>query len=244
MTIHIWHEDSVNSSTDTFWKFLADQIGNKKYVFDIQGFNGNSNLLQVVMEESDNICTGMDLYLIVMDRVLDNTHARELHKEVKRIVAGFKNAFVSDIMCFEFIILSFGKLKEWTEPLHQPYADRFAETWRYIEIFKEKQSNWKDSTELVKYAHCRKPSSKNVSSEKIAAWLLSDLLNNLETDFKVTKTKMGKCWKCDCCVLREIAGESCRLKGLEYSGSTKASNLYRYTYIFEFLKRAKEKYEK
>ena len=83
--IHIWHEDSLNSSTQQFWKFLKDnKVSTLLLEADIKGFNGNENLQAYIEEEA--VFNKNDTYYIFMDYVLDNEWALNVWIDTKSFI--------------------------------------------------------------------------------------------------------------------------------------------------------------
>ena len=113
--IHIWHEDSNNSSTNLFWEFLKKyKVSNVMDNAEIKGFNGNQNLYDYVCNATYNT---NDKYYIFIDCVPDNQKALRYYYGIKQSTVHINNVEVLDLLCFEYLILKFKYLLNWIKPI-------------------------------------------------------------------------------------------------------------------------------
>lgn len=232
--IHLWHEDSANSFTSMLLQFLVNnKFNSNEYKFEVKGSNGNSELVKRLVEH--NFIDG-DIYIVFVDNPDNNISTLRVFNDIVEIANMHKNVYVANIECFESILLKFKLLREWTRPLDEPYIDRYDRVYKIVEIFLS--NNWVDSSELKEYIKIKYSRDiRHVSSEKIYAWLLNDLLRNSRAKFGVSKTKLGECWTCDCCSLKygDGAGRFCTLMDRWYSRKVKAYYIYEYTCISDII---------
>ena len=78
--LHIWHEDSLNSSTTQFWLFLKE-YGYIPVNTDIIGHESNNKLLKYVKTQQFN---SNDTYIILMDAVNDNSDIKVKYTNLLR----------------------------------------------------------------------------------------------------------------------------------------------------------------
>ncbi|MCI8311636.1 MAG: hypothetical protein HFI12_05430 [Lachnospiraceae bacterium] len=240
--IHIWHEDSTNSATTQFWNFLKNSnIHNILINADIRGFNSNKNL-------SDYISTytfdNNDIYHVFIDKVSDNQKALKYYVDIKRNVSVYKNVIVHNLLCFEYLILRFKYFVEWTKPTKDNQLYNSCEIIRkqFIASIDNKEA-WIKKNDIVDFIVRRYniDTSKNnwqrelqfVSSENIATVLLNTMTNGGTIDFGVSKTRLGVCWQCNCCIkynVSVIGNKKCRIYKYNKQTLDKAKNLWNNTY--------------
>lgn len=239
--IHIWHEDSANSSTDQLWKLIITNT-DKRYNIEVRAFNGNAILRKEIENNIEYIQQSKDVFIIFMDCVQDNTKAFLEWIEVKHKLDGIKNAYLSDVMCIEWLLLSFKELYEWTCPLDDR-SIKYNETYALVQKFLQLGYKWAVDKELREFikTRCKKPLTA-VSCEEVAYILISSLLNGLRQRFIVSKKVLGRCWTCSCCEFKELS-DTCRIRKMSMSSDIKAYKLYRESCIIREINRAGLKFE-
>ena len=75
---------------------------------------GNQKLADTVKSTKFN---SKDTYIILVDKVLDNAKALKYYLDIQKIVCNYKNIYISDLLCFEYLILRFRYFEAWTEPI-------------------------------------------------------------------------------------------------------------------------------
>ena len=230
--LYIWHEDKKNGATQQFWEFLKNSnVSTKLTNAKIQGFEGNANLKNHIKNFK---FSNRDKYIIFMDFVLDNPVAIRYYKEVYSYVKNHNNVYLSNIMCFEYMMLTFKYLETWIKPLKNNKEYRvlihlISEFIRCIDT----NNNWISSADLRNYMMKRKKSSnisdiQNISSEKVAAALINEITYD-HMHFRVNKDNLGECWKCNCCY-NEFGGKNnCNIYRYHKSSLKKAGNLWNCT---------------
>lgn len=236
--LHIWHEDSNNSSTTQFWDFLSmHNVHNLLNGVDIQGFGSNSNLFNFLKTYKIN---SKDKYIILIDAVWDNRKAYTYFRDTKNMMAKYSNVVVSDLLCFEYLMLRYKHLVTWTEPMKpiRGYIEAKEIREKFIHLIDEGKS-WVTDNDIVNYVvkhtgiDTTKPNWRNelqfISSENIATWLLSQMTNGGTIRFGVSKTLFGSCWYSNCCNLyinKQIGEKKCRIYNYVKTSQEKAKNLW------------------
>lgn len=226
--LYIWHEDNPDSATQQFWEFLRDRgVSNKLYNASIKSFSGWKNLYKHAKYAKYNPC---DKYIIFMDYVKDNKQIRKYHKNLREILRGLNNVYVSDMLCFEYLILSFKHLETWTKPAKP--NNQYKYMCRLITLFKECQDNGDsglNNDEILEYVKrtFTQKELEDISSEKIASSLLTNLTPP-KSPFKINKATLGYCWTCSCC--DKVTGERlCNIYKYKKTSEEKARNLWNCT---------------
>ncbi len=240
--VHIWHEDSNNSTTTQFWEFLKrEKVSKLLYGAEIKGFNGNKNLADYVKNFKFNYS---DKYYIFIDNVQDNKSALVYYRFIKDYTMGIPNVKVENILCFEYLMIKFRYFIEWTQPVkHTELYDLGIKAREEFIECAESNNKWFRYNNIVrliiklKYINTRvtgwERQIENLSSENVAALILSAMTNGGTTDFGITKTRFGKCWHCDCCnkyTDSKRGNEKCRMYKYKKKSSEKAHILWNNTY--------------
>ncbi len=234
--IHIWHEDSQNSTTSQFWNFLKVNKVSKLLVnADIQGFNGNDKLCAYL---TTVIFNSNDIYYIFIDKVLDNNLALKYYLSAKKIVRNHKNVKLVDILCFEYLLLKFKYFVSWTTPVKMTKDYKICEQVRteFIHCIETKQS-WIHNNQICNFVMTKKNINNSnglgyISSENVATLILSLMTNGGTTEFGISKTKFGGCWHQDCCFKYKnstMGKVKCRMYRYKKTSNDKAKNLWNNT---------------
>ena len=245
--LHIWHEDNdINSLTKYLFEFLKLHGCNFKLEnADIRGFEGCAKLYNFVEYNLlNNLISNDDEYIIMMDNIQDNYVTDRLYKQLHRMISGYSNILLSDILCIEYLLLSFRYFKSWTKPVNK--CDKYDLCFKYRDIFFQylNEGNWVDSKALREYVCNRfkeKSGRKNINEEYIIKHttletIACDLLIDLTSfgRFKADKTTFDECWTCDCCI-KYIGFNTCNLYNKNMSSCVKARYLYNYTKIKDLI---------
>lgn len=252
--IHIWHEDSTNSSTQQFWKFLqSNQINPLLKNADIQGFSSNKNLRNHIKEciENHNIHKA-DTYYIFMDCVQDNEVAYRLYNNLLYLTNGYNNIKVMDLLCFEYLMLKFKYLENWIKPIRTSNKN-FEKMLELRNIFidiVETNKDWTKNKYIVQFVMAYGKAKmmkgehldfKHISEEYISTLMLSKLTSWYNADFCIVKTTLGNCWTCNCLYCNKKYKSKCRrnsnsvrIENKEPLG--KAKLLWQYTDAHKYIK--------
>lgn len=105
---YLWTEDT--GAGFHFWKFVNQLFFDEEFVVESKG--SNQGLLDAVL---DLEIKGDDKYYIVYDYVVDNQDIRNKYRILKSIEKkSEEKIIILDMICFEYLILAFDKLIEWT----------------------------------------------------------------------------------------------------------------------------------
>lgn len=249
--LHIWHEDSANGATTQFWEFIC-----KNSCFpllknaEIAGSNSNDNLVKKLAHYRFDV---NDIYYIFLDRVPDNPDALQLYDRAKQIVSKYKNIVLSDLLCFEYLMLSFKYFSQWVKLKKRNKGLDFADKTRveFIQCINN-HDNWINYKQIKNYvilknnlANLNSEEQDNafayITQEQIAYQLLCDMCNSGVLDFRITKTCFGTCWTCNCCDKNK---PMCNLYKYHKDSCTKAMNLWNCTVAHKLLSDIKQRYNK
>lgn len=250
--IHIYHEDSTLSSTTQFWRGITNLLIPNNTI-EIKGFNGNEELCKYLANISIN---NHDIYIIFMDKVVDNQKALSQYKKARRLTDKYKNVYISNLLSFEYLILTFKYLQEWTEPIqfNRQYRDALVARKCLINAVNNKIT-WISDANLINYISQYKGISLNsntlyiqlshISYENLATDILSRIVNGGKNDFSLSKTHFGNCWLCNCCTRHsKVSGpKKCRLYGYSKTSKEKATNLWNCTQAKLLIRKALKYFE-
>lgn len=260
--IHIWHEDSTNSSTQQFWQFLqSNQTSPLLKNADIQGFSSNKNLRDGIKDHIKNHnINATDTYYVFMDCVQDNEVAFRLYKDLLYLTKRYNNIKVMDLLCFEYLMLKFRYLENWVKPTgtsNKNFEKMLELRKTFIDIV-ENNKDWTKNKDIVQFirAYGKAKMKKNehldfnhVSEEYISTLILSKLTSWYNDGFCIVKTTLGNCWTCNCLDCTKKYKSKCRRNNNNVSienkkPSGKAKLLWQYTDAHKYLKSIKGAHRK
>ena len=105
---YLWTEDT--GAGFHFWKLVNQLFFNDEFIVESKG--SNQGILDAVLdlEIKDD-----DKYYIAFDYVVDNQDIRNKYRVLKSIEKSSEGKLIIlDMICFEYLILAFDKLVEWT----------------------------------------------------------------------------------------------------------------------------------
>lgn len=105
---YLWTEDT--GAGLHFWQLVNELFFNGE--LKVESKESNQGLL----ETASQICvTEDDKYYIAFDYVVDNQDIRNKYRLLRKYEAKSDNCIVIlDMICFEYLVLAFDKLVEWT----------------------------------------------------------------------------------------------------------------------------------
>jgi hypothetical protein len=241
--IHIWHEDSKDSVTTKFWKFLKDNNVSSDFKnADIQGFGSNDKVVEALKQA---VIDNQDTYYIFIDYVRDNKRALGYYLVAMNYikVKGYTNVHLMKLLSFEYLILGFKYFEQWTEPTKNNLLYNICKPVRkeLIRIVDSQNASWINNETIVNYLAYIKgidisdskfvEQLQYISFENIATSLLSNMTNGGTTEFGITKTNFGKCWHCNCCgkYKDDVGDDKCRIYKDNKTANMKAVDLWNYT---------------
>lgn len=135
-----------------------------------------------------------DKYYIAFDYVVDNQDIRNKYRMLKSISekSGGK-VTILDMICFEYLILAFGKLVTWTGT---GKADKIKIREDVLSAIEDHRINLSkiDDEKTLQYL----ATFKRYSTERVMKSLVGEFTQNEK--WSVKGPLMGECWYKDCCV--------------------------------------------
>ena len=184
---YLWTEDT--GAGLHFWKLVNQLFFNDALVVESKGSNqGLLNALSDIdMKENDK-------YYIAFDYVVDNQDIRNKYRMLKSIADKAEGKIIIlDMICFEYLILAFDNLVEWTGTGKRDKIKIREEVLSAIENHRINLSKIDDEKTLQYLA-----SFKRYSTDRVMKSLVGEFTQNEK--WSVKGSLMGECWYKDCCV--------------------------------------------
>ena len=184
---YLWTEDT--GAGLHFWKLV------NKLFFDnelaIESKESNQGILDAL---SDLEMKADDKYYIAFDYVVDNQDIRNKYRMLKSIAEKSEGkVIILDMICFEYLILAFDKLVEWTGTGKTDKIKIREEVLSAIENHRINLSKIDDEKTLQYLA-----GFKRYSTERVMKSLVGELTENEK--WSINGSLMGECWYKDCCI--------------------------------------------
>ena len=184
---YLWTEDT--GAGLHFWKLVNQLFFNKEIVVESKG--SNQGLLDAVLDLQSK---DDDKYYVAFDYVVDNQDIRNKYRMLKSIADKAEGKIIIlDMICFEYLILAFDKLVEWTGTGKTDKIKIREEVLSVIEDHRINLSKIGDEKTLQYLA-----SFKRYSTERVMKSLVGEFTQNEK--WSVKGSLMGECWYKDCCV--------------------------------------------
>ena len=184
---YLWTEDT--GAGLHFWKLVNQLFFDDALVVESKG--SNQGLLNAL---SDIDMKANDKYYILFDYVVDNQDIRNKYRMLKSIADKAEGKIIIlDMICFEYLILAFDKLVEWTGTGKRDKIKIREEVLSAIENHRINLSKIGDEKTLQYLA-----SFKRYSTERVMKSLVGEFTQNEK--WSVKGVLMGECWYKDCCV--------------------------------------------
>ena len=184
---YLWTEDT--GAGLHFWKLVNQMFFDDKLVVESKG--SNQGLLDAVL---DLEIKREEKYYIAFDYVVDNQDIRNKYRILKSIEEKSEGKLVIlDMICFEYLILAFDKLVDWTGTGKADKIKIREEVLAAIENHGINLSKIDDEKTLQYIA-----GFKRYSTERVMKSLVSEFTQNEK--WSVNGALMGECWYKDCCV--------------------------------------------
>ena len=172
-----------------FWKLVNRLFFDNELVVESKG--SNQGLLDAVL---DLDIKADDKYYIAFDYVVDNQDIRNKYRVLKSIEEkSDENIIILDMICFEYLILVFDKLVEWTGTGKTDKIKIREEVLAAVENHRINLSKIDDEKTLQFIA-----GFKRYSTERVMKSLVGEFTQNEK--WSVKGALMGECWYKDCCV--------------------------------------------
>lgn len=184
---YLWTEDT--GAGLHFWKLVDQLFFDDKLSVESKG--SNQGLLDAVLdlEMKDD-----DKYYIAFDYVVDNQDIRNKYRMLKSIERSSRGKLVIlDMICFEYLILAFDKIVEWTGTGKTDKIKIREEVLAAVEDHRINLSKIDDEKTLQYFA-----GFKRYSTERVMKSLVGEFTQNEK--WSVKGSLMGECWYKDCCV--------------------------------------------
>ena len=184
---YLWTEDT--GAGLHFWKLFNQLFLDDEYVVASKG--NNQGLLDAVL---DLDIKDDDKYYIAFDYVVDNQDIRNKYRVLKAIEKSSEGRLIIlDMICFEYLILAFDKLVEWTGTGKADKIKIREEVLAAVENHRINLSKIDDEKTLQYIA-----GFKRYSTERVMKSLVGEFTQNEK--WSVKGSLMGECWYKDCCI--------------------------------------------
>lgn len=210
---YLWTEDT--GAGLHFWKLVDQLFFDDKLSVESKG--SNQGLLDAVLdlEMKDD-----DKYYIAFDYVVDNQDIRNKYRMLKSIERSSRGKLVIlDMICFEYLILAFDKIVEWTGTGKTDKIKISEEVLAAVEDHRINLSKIDDEKTLQYFA-----GFKRYSTERVMKSLVGEFTQNEK--WSVKGVLMGECWYKDCCVSEHTDNLRCGKPEVE-DGDEKMRTLIR-----------------
>ena len=184
---YLWTEDT--SAGLHFWKLVNQLFFDNELV--VEGKGSNQGLLDAVL---DLDIKDDDKYYVAFDYVVDNQDIRNKYCVLKSIEEKSDGKIIIlDMICFEYLILAFDKLMEWTGTGKTDKIKIRDKVLAAVENHRINLSKINDEKTLQYIA-----GFKRYSTERVMKSLTGEFTQNEK--WSVKGSLLGECWYKDCCV--------------------------------------------
>ena len=184
---YLWTEDT--GAGLHFWKLVNQLFFDNEIVVERKG--SNQGLLDEVIDMN---IKADERYYIAFDYVVDNQDIRNKYRMLKSIADKSEGKIVIlDMICFEYLILAFDKLVEWTGTGKIDKIKIREEVLTAVENHRINLSKIDDEKTLQYIA-----GFKRYSTERVMKSLVDEFTQNEK--WSVKGNLMGECWYKDCSV--------------------------------------------
>ena len=193
---YLWTEDT--GAGLHFWKLVNKFFFDNELVVESKG--SNQGLLDAVI---DLDIKDDDKYYVAFDYVVDNQDIRNKYRMLKSITDKSEGKIVIlDMICFEYLILAFDKLVEWTGTGKTDKIKIREEILDAVENHRIDLSKINGEKTLQYIA-----GFKRYSTERVMKSLVGEFTQNEK--WFVKGALMGECWYKDCCVSEHMDSIRC-----------------------------------
>lgn len=184
---YLWTEDA--NAGFHFWKLVNELFFDDEIV--IVSKESNQGIIDAL---SDLKIKEGDKYYIAFDYVVDNQDIRNKYRMLKLIAEKSEGKIIIlDMICFEYLILAFDKLVEWTGTGKADKIKMREKILSAVENHRIKLSKIDDEKTLQYLA-----GFKRYSTERVMKSLVGEFTQN--ENWSIKGVLMGECWYKDCCV--------------------------------------------
>ena len=209
----LWTEDT--GAGLHFWKLVNQLFFDNELVVESKWSNQGLLDALIDLETEDG-----DEYFVAFDYVVDNQDIRNKYRMLKSITDKSEGKIVIlDMICFEYLILAFDKLVEWTGTGKTDKIKIRDKVLAAVESHRIDLSKIDDEKTLQYIA-----GFKRYSTERVMKSLVGEFTQNEK--WSVKGTLMGEGWYKDCCVSEHTDNLRCGKPEVE-SGDEKMRMLIR-----------------
>lgn len=184
---YLWTEDT--GAGLHFWELVNQLFFDNELAVESKG--SNQGLLDAVLDLNTK---EDDKYYIAFDYVVDNQDIRNKYRMLKSVTNKSEGKIVIlDMICFEYLILAFDKLVEWTNTGKTDKIKIREKVLGAVENHRIDLSRIDDKKTLQYIA-----GFKRYSTERVMKSLVGEFTQNEK--WSVKGALMGECWYKDCCV--------------------------------------------
>ena len=184
---YLWTEDT--GAGLHFWKLVNQLFFDNELVVESKWSNQGLLDALIDLETEDG-----DEYFVAFDYVVDNQDIRNKYRMLKSITDKSEGKIVIlDMICFEYLILAFDRLVEWTGTGKTDKIKIREEVLAAVENHRINLSKINDEKTLQYIA-----GFKRYSTERVMKSLVGEFTQNEK--WSVKGSLMGECWYKDCCV--------------------------------------------
>ena len=210
---YLWTEDT--GAGLHFWKLVNQLFFDNELVVESKWSNQGLLDALIDLETEDG-----DEYFVAFDYVVDNQDIRNKYRMLKSITDKSEGKIVIlDMICFEYLILAFDKLVEWTGTGKADKIKIRDKVLAAVESHRIDLSKIDDEKTLQYIA-----GFKRYSTERVMKSLVGEFTQNEK--WSVKGTLLGECWYKDCCVSEHTDNLRCGKPEVE-SGDEKMRMLIR-----------------
>lgn len=202
---YLWTEDT--GAGLHFWELISQLFFDNALV--VESKENNQGILDAL---SDLCMNKNDVYYIAFDHVVDNQDIRNKYRILKSIAQKSEGkVIILDMICFEYLILAFDRLVEWTGTGKTDKIKIREEILSAIANHRINLSKIDDEKTLQYIA-----GFKRYSTERVMKSLVSELTENEK--WSVKGPLMGECWYKDCCISEYPDNRRCGKPEIEDGG--------------------------
>ena len=193
---YLWTEDT--GAGLHFWKLVNQLFFDDEFIVESKG--SNQGLLDAVL---DLDIKDDDKYYIAFDYVVDNQDIRNKYRVLKSIEKSSEGKIIIlDMICFEYLILAFDQLVEWTGTGKTDKIKIREEVLKAVENHRINLLKIDDEKTLQYIAGFNR-----YSTERVMKSLAGEFTQNEK--WSVKGSLMGECWYKDCCVSEHLDSLRC-----------------------------------
>lgn len=193
---YLWTEDT--GAGLHFWKLVNQLFFDDEFIVESKG--SNQGLLDAVL---DLDIKDDDKYYIAFDYVVDNQDIRNKYRVLKSIEKSSEGKIIIlDMICFEYLILAFDQLVEWTGTGKTDKIKIREEVLKAVENHRINLLKIDDEKTLQYIAGFNR-----YSTERVMKSLTGEFTQNEK--WSVKGSLMGECWYKDCCVSEHLDSLRC-----------------------------------